>query len=976
MPTPEQVDKAIEIMSRHSVNVRYFFSTLDDPSWITPLRDRGLLRDVPSLVADENGNLHGTHIWPQADYLKRMAKKDDRKVQAQVLEIMLGVGNTNNYFIHGDFTRGALVMPPDLAAKWAQHEVAYLHSDNPIYSILEKDLGRLVSYLAKNGEVDAALALAAELLAVFEDPEADKKKNPKNEATRIACSRLEPRIRCDKYYYEQILQKNMPDLVEVAPDNALDLLSSLLNKVIIFSMRADERTQPTDMSLLSRSTIEDSNQNYDFYFYHHLINIVRDVAVSICSKDLKKLANIVARFEGFNRDLFTRIVLYLLQIIDPVPMDIVEARLVNRALFDNISVYHEYFHLLKKRFGKLSQKGQSTILGWIEEGPDYSQRDDLAREIKEQRIRYWQYRQLCAIEAFLDENEKKKFLTLKEEFNEPGIPPDFHVWRGGMSHAGQESPKKPEELSEMSMSELCCYLKNWKPSGQWMAPTPAGLGAALSELVVNTPDEFAKHIDLFMDRDIDPTYVKYVLRGFIRALENKKRWPFEPVFKLCKWVADKQREIPFRKVPENLYDGFDVDSDWSQSKLEISRLFEGKMFMEETDLPLDFRKQAWSIIKSLTEDSDPTLEYEKEYGGNNMDPLTLSINSTRGKALHAVISYAMWLYRGIKEREGRKATFDDMPEVKTILEQHLDTENNVYGMSLADRAVYGRWLPQIVHVGSEWFKDNLYRVFPPAPEHRLLREAAWNTYLLYSDKLYHNVTRLLVDIYHDEILALKDKKIDKDTYKSPETRLAEHIVILYLWGEYGLENDSMVNLFFKTAQVDLTAHALEFLGRDTYDSKEITDPKIVQRLKDLWEWRVTQTGGVNKMPKQELSTFGWWFAGGEFDKDNAWAFKWLKETLERTGISDSNMYVFERMSEIFKDYPEESLCCLKLFMKRNDDAWFFGDKEKGIWSILEQGIKHEKPEVREASENIIHSLGTKGHLEYRELLKKNVQDKN
>lgn len=76
------------------------------------------------------------------------------------------------------------------------------------------------------------------------------------------------------------------------------------------------------------------------------------------------------------------------------------------------------------------------------------------------------------------------------------------------------------------------------------------------------------------------------------------------------------------------------------------------------------------------------------------------------------------------------------------------------------------------------------------------------------------------------------------------------------------------------------------------------------------------------------------------------------------------------MSEVFGEYPAEPLRCLNLFMKKNDDLWFFGHKEKGVWSILEQAMQHENPEIWKQAENIIHLLGSKGYLEYRELLKR------
>ncbi len=956
-------------MSRQSVNVGYFFSKLDDPSWIDPLRKQGLLSSPPNLVPDKNGNLRGTHVWPQVDYLKRMAKKDDRVVQEQVLEIMLEVGDANNYFIHRHFAEAALAMPPDLAAKWAVHETQWLHANNPTYSILEDDLGRLVSYLAKNGQVDIALGLAAELLAVFPDPEAEKKRGSENKY-----SSLEPRIRCEKYRYEQILKNNIPDLAKAAPMQTLELLSELLRKAIVYRLKDPDESQPYDYSTLSRPAIEDHDQNYDFYFQHHLINAVRGIAVDICRKDANKVPEIVKKLENIRWNIFTRIALYILQVVDPVPKALIEERLVNEDMFDDTSLHHEYFHLLKKRFPELSQNGQDQILTWIDAATrkkEYLAKNetDLTEEQKQRRLRYWQYRKLIAIKEHLPADWKERFKKLKQEFHEPEIPADFDSWHGSVK-VGSESPKTTDDLAAMSIDELVQYLKEWKSKGEWMGPTPDGLGSALNELVTNAPERFLEYIDLFMDRTIDPTYVKYVIRAFHRVREDKRKLPFEKVFKLCKWVVENPSEMPDRKIPEDLRDGFDMDMDWSNAKHEIARLFEDKVFQDEAGLPFEMKEKAWAIIEPLTEDPDPTLDDEAKYGGGNMDPLTLSINHTRGKALHAVMNYAMWLCRRIKEREDRKATLDDMPEVQTVLEKHLNTDNSVYGMCQTDRAVYGQWLPQIVYVDADWAKDNLGSIFPADPKLKPLRDAAWNTYLLYSRRLGHNVTSLIMDIYREEILTLKGKAIGEDTHKSPETRLAEHVVVLYLSGECGLEHDSLIDLLFRIAPEEICAHTLDFIGRDT-NRPEPPERIVLKKMKELWEWRVKQGGGIASMPRKELSTFGWWFAGGHFEDE--WAFKWLEEVLKCTGISRSNLFVFERMSEVFADHPAESLRCLSLFMEKNDDPWFFGHKEKGVWSILEQGVQHKDPNIHDQAEDIIQRLGAKGYLEYRELLKRGSQ---
>jgi len=84
----------------------------------------------------------------------------------------------------------------------------------------------------------------------------------------------------------------------------------------------------------------------------------------------------------------------------------------------------------------------------------------------------------------------------------------------------------------------------------------------------------------------------------------------------------------------------------------------------------------WHILKLLTEDPDPTPEHEARYGGSNMDPATLSINTTRGEAMHAVVSYALWVRRHIDSQadaeDQPRRGFDEMPEVREVLDAHLN----------------------------------------------------------------------------------------------------------------------------------------------------------------------------------------------------------------------------------------------------------------------------------------------------------------
>src|SRR6266852_4485316 len=69
-----------------------------------------------------------------------------------------------------------------------------------------------------------------------------------------------------------------------------------------------------------------------------------------------------------------------------------------------------------------------------------------------------------------------------------------------------------------------------------------------------------------------------------------------------------------------------------------------------------------------------------------------------------------------------------MPEVRKVLNQHL---NPGYDTSLAIRSVYGQWLPWLVLLDRQWVIQNMTRIFPTEEPLRKLRNAAWESYIIF-----------------------------------------------------------------------------------------------------------------------------------------------------------------------------------------------------------------------------------------------------
>jgi hypothetical protein len=968
MPTEEQVNKAFELISKLAINYEYFFSKLNDPNWIRPLRERGLFNDPPPAVRNENGFVIGAAKWPQSEFLKRVASKAPEEVLQIALEI-----KTDNYFIISDLTEAANTMSGDYAEKWADKLCHEIIDDKFSLGLIGEKAGDLISHLSKQGKFKIALNLTRKLLAVLPDPENITKLFPKVETKRKLSPILESRIRMEQYEYEEILKKNIPDLAKGVPFETIELLNDLLEKAIIYSLPGGEKEKPHDFSYISRPAIEDHEQNRGYGIEDLLIPAIRDIAENLCNSDPEAIVKVIQKIELHGWYIFIRIGMYLLWVIKDPPFQMIENRLVNKEMFNSLELNHEYYNLIKKYFGQLSPEGQKRVLSWIEEAEEekgvLKETKELTKEQRESRIEWWQYEKLISIQEYLTGKWANRFLKLKNELGEPTIPPGFHGWISG-GWAGPVSPMNPEDLARMNINEQIEYLKNWTPTGNWEAPTPDGLGTAFSSLVAERPEKYTDEIGRFLDNNLDPTYIRHTISGFFKAIEKGNPISYGKVFKLCKWVVDHPRDIPDRKIPKGLREDFEIDVGWSKTRHEIARLIE-EVFKKKAKVPYTHREVIWNIIEPLSNDPEPDLEYESKYDGESLNPLTLSWNTIRGKALHGVMDYSMWVFNQIKkEREGIEGSppcFKDMPEVQKVLDKHLDLQGCLFAKNLTDRAVYGQWLPQLIHVDPDWVKSNLFKIFPKEYELRPLREAAWNTYLSYS-ALHTQVYDVIKDVYFSEINEIKVGKEENKTRKTPKNKLTEHVIMLYVWDRISLEENDLISLFYKVAPPELSAYSIEFIGRSINRERSLNS-EIINKFKGLWEWRIDKLGGIQNLNDKEMAAFGWWFASGTCGDD--WAFPYLETTLQRTTLKESKMDVFEYMSRVFMEFPDQSLRCLNLFIDKNDDRWFFLQRKgEGVWRILEQGLAHVNPQIREKAEDLVHLLGSKGYLEYRELLKR------
>ena len=541
-PTPEKVQRAVALLA-HAEQYRYFFDQLENPEWIEPLSQKvsqkGFFKAPPAAEPDEEQGTIRFPPWPASKYLARMARHKPHLV-AQIIQNM---DDTDNAAVHLDLVESLLTMPTDVAVSIVEKAKTWAGSP---YLLEPEKLGQFISYLAKGGKTEEAMAIARVLLDILTEGEVAEPDDP---------YRLppEPRARFDAWHYEQILNKYYPDLVRKAGLSALALLCDLLDKAIQLSLRRDDDQGPKDYSYIWRTAVEDHPQKTGHTIKNALVSAVRDAAELLVRSGRETIEGVVNVLERKPWKVFRRIALHVLRMFPNQAKVLATARLTDRSLFEDVGPRHEwqewyeYELLLRDHFPHLSEEDQDRILGWIKEGP------------KKEANTYpaiWQRDWLARIgPEGLPEKWRERYRELVRLWGEPD-PPKFPV----CVEADWEkptSPKTADEFKAMSVTKVVEFLRTWKPRGLLFCdPSPEGLGDVLLAVVAEDPGRFATEATRFTR--LHPTYVRSVLSGLGKAVKQDRAFDWGPVLELCDWVLSQ----PLDFWDWQLYEG-DPETNWS-----------------------------------------------------------------------------------------------------------------------------------------------------------------------------------------------------------------------------------------------------------------------------------------------------------------------------------------------------------------------------------------------------------------------------
>ena len=430
----------------------------------------------------------------------------------------------------------------------------------------------------------------------------------------------------------------------------------------------------------------------------------------------------------------------------------------------------------------------------------------------------------------------------------------------------------------MSVAEVLKLVREWQPDDRWGTPTPEGLARLLAEVVAADPARYAAAAVEFAD--VDPTYARAVIDGLQNALREGRRFEWPPVLELARAALTKPRVIQGRD--EN---NWDIDPGWKWTRKEIAHLLAGA-FRAEPALPLDHADEAFAILRELAKDPNPEPEDEVEREGA-MDPATLSLNTVRGAAFHALMGYVWWR---AKSRQAAGLPDEGLePKVAELLERHLDPTHEP---TQTIRAVYGQWFPYLATVdrtgrastfqrssrvrqSSPRYARSPGRLTSPSPAPTRTRLSCFAT-ITRSRSRSSGARRRE---------ALGTARSGRGACRPPDDALRVRLP---------RPRRSLARALLRTG-ADRAAWPRDRVHGAQPPECAAVDDEVAVRFRDLWDKRLAALK-AGETGADELKGFAWWFSSGKLDDD--WSLAQLLDLLESGGRVDPDHAVAERLAAL------------------------------------------------------------------------------
>jgi len=918
--TTGEVDRLLSLLGSLDVNYRFFFANLHAPSWISFLEGKGFFTEAVPLEEYEGRMLASD--WPELRYLERVASQAPEDAARVALRISRN--RPENPRVHDallGIAQALFAVDPKRANKLLNEELQWVKEQTYLYYLLPEKLLEASIAAARSKCSGTAIRVTSALLAL-EISETAKKQLSKDNWTRM-----------NQWDFRKILRKLVEDLLpRLYKPSQLEFFAALFglfDLLVKYEFGAGNKDVVDYDFQMWRPAIEDHPQNDSNALSSWEIEAIRDAAEHLLANHGRV---VLTALEGRGSDTLKRIALLLRQLHPDLDPEGTVVLMTNPDALRNVCLRHELFQLLKHRFGTIDKSAQNSYFKFV---------GKLADPHKKQLY-------LWPIQEYLPPHWAEAYAQLEKQLGPPDHP-DLPVYNEPV-WIGPTSPYSTDDMLKMSPEQLVEALNAWRFTGEWRSPEPEGLARELAKLAAKDASRLSDKAKAF-EILTQPTYVRGIAKGFGHAVKAQQAISWKPVLHFCKWVVNQPRG----EGPEDgRLESF--DNTWGPARKQIAWLLDDGTKKSPSEIPLKLRENVWSILAELVTDVNPTEEDENaraEYS----DPSTIAINTVRGVALGAVLSYVLWVVRHSKV-ENRSWESFGLGEVREVLDDRLASDS-----SAAVRSVFGKWFSALFQLDEVWTNANVNRIFPQTSGSERIWHAAWNAYLMFSSPIYLESFDLLRTSYEKALAELGLERPEKKRIGNPDERLGGHLILLYRNGVLE-KTDPLLLGYFARAEAELRYSVMIDAVRQVQKIPEEGRGAVVERLRGLWEWRCDAAIDKNDLEYHELSAFSWWFLKDDFSPE--WRLEQLLTT-QLHGIKlELDGRVLEKLVNLTSSFPSQALGCLDAIVRNpaNQNWGIYADHVKEILRIV---LNTAKEDLRSKAVNLANYIGSLGFYSFRDL---------
>lgn len=926
---------------------RVFYDRLQNPNWVLALDTAGAFDSAPALTVQNDGYVQALP-WPEGEYLARMAPH----VPELVVKILLRHAQSDNPNVQRVLVSAITELPVSEAVALVPALDGFLRGDTR-YLISAEDVVALVDRLMSSGHEKPALRLAH---AGYRprprtEPSQDRELPPR----RTAVVGIEP------YWYAQ----SLPALIDALRPLGLKVITTLKVWLEEYQQASGHASsgQARDTSFIWRPSVAPHEQNSGF-------DEIGDILVEVLRQEVHNwvangngTAEVVAILEASEQPLLHRIALDALEgavAAGHADAVVAAAERLNRPDLLAQEYRHEYAALARSALPVISRESREAWVSLVMDGPPlpaeelarraarFMERDDDAQTLETAIARYreiWQHGLLAAVGAESLPPGPRERLEELESVRGHWEHADFPSYM--TSWVGPTSPVSEADMADMSPAEVLDFLRSYEPEDKHFGDSVEGLARTLQASVKARANEFSTAAMQF--HDSDPTYVRAVLSGLEAGVKEGAPLDWQQVITLGLHVAghdDDGAEVPGAE---------DRDLVWRFAQRALASLVDtGLKATGPSQLPDELLGDALAALDPLTRHADPTPAHEAEYGGSNMDPLTLSLNTTRPAALRAVVH----LVRRVRaSSEGEAA--DTAAKALALLEQHWGYDSDP---SLAVAAVLGESVGALAWSHPEWTEQEILRL--------TAQDAAEQAYLdvvITTALAVYRPSPLLLDRLRPLVEVLIGRRSEEVTRgwrsdRSAHELLGDHLLSLFVRGDVDAGHD-LVAAYFEQAPPSEIGKSLGHLAWAMSRSDDVPQD-VVDRAAELWRWRAQEVAD-GQAASEELSQFHWWVESGLFPE--AWWVPHLQQVAD-LGMVGETGGLGEKLAAAAKMFPVQAVQVMDRLLRERSEPYRRFDLIDHAATVIAAALDSQVSSAVATGERLLNDLGREGHLRMADLV--------